>query len=98
MNSIRPDPNQSLQTELEGVLSVTSRHSTQSLCSLKNFNSFKHNWGYLNKKINLSPLKLPQKKTILERQIESTDKQIDELVYELYSLTEEEIKIVESGE
>ncbi len=45
----------------------------------------------------LATAKLPQKKTILERQIESTDKQINELVYELYNLTEEEIKIVESG-
>jgi hypothetical protein len=34
-------------------------------------------------------------KTILQRQIDATDKQIDNLVYELYGLTEEEIKIVE---
>jgi len=31
-----------------------------------------------------------------KRQIETTDKQIDQLVYKLYNLTEEEIKIVES--
>ena len=30
-----------------------------------------------------------------QRQIDATDKQIDELVYELYGLTEEEIKLVE---
>jgi hypothetical protein len=36
-------------------------------------------------------------KTILQRQIDATDKQIDNLVYELYGLTEEEIKIVESS-
>jgi hypothetical protein len=30
-----------------------------------------------------------------QRQIEATDGQIDALVYELYGLTEEEIKIVE---
>jgi type I restriction-modification system DNA methylase subunit/predicted type IV restriction endonuclease len=41
--------------------------------------------------------KLPQKKTVLKRQIDTTDRQIDELVYELYDLTEGEIKIVESG-
>jgi hypothetical protein len=35
-------------------------------------------------------------KELLKRQIESTDKQIDQLVYKLYDLTEEEIKIVES--
>lgn len=30
------------------------------------------------------------------RQIEATDSQIDRLVYELYGLTEEEIRIVEA--
>jgi len=35
--------------------------------------------------------------TRLKRQIDSTDRQIDNLVYELYGLTEEEIKIVEGG-
>jgi len=39
--------------------------------------------------------KTPDEKTRLERQIAATDKQIDNLVYELYELTEEEIKIVE---
>ena len=34
-------------------------------------------------------------KTRCQREIEATDRQIDQLVYELYSLTEEEIKIVE---
>ena len=38
----------------------------------------------------------PQVKTMLQRQIEATDRQIDQLVYELYGLTEEEIAIVES--
>jgi hypothetical protein len=32
---------------------------------------------------------------MMKREIESTDRQIDRLVYELYGLTEEEIKIVE---
>jgi len=36
-------------------------------------------------------------KTILQRQIEATDRQIDKLVYELYELTEEEIRIVEEN-
>jgi len=48
----------------------------------------------LNKKLNNA--KLPQEKNLLQRQIETTDKQINQLVYELYDLTEEEIKIVES--
>jgi len=34
-------------------------------------------------------------KNLIERQIEATDKQIDALVYELYGLTEDEIRIVE---
>jgi hypothetical protein len=37
----------------------------------------------------------PQEKESLQREIESTDRAIDKLVYELYGLTEEEIKIVE---
>jgi type I restriction-modification system DNA methylase subunit len=36
-----------------------------------------------------------QDKTLYARRIDSTDRQIDKLVYELYGLTEEEIKIVE---
>ena len=35
-------------------------------------------------------------KQLYQRQIETTDRQIDYLVYELYGLTEEEIGIVES--
>ena len=48
----------------------------------------------LNKKSNNA--KLTQEKNLLQRQIEATDKQIDQLVYKLYDLTDEEIKIVES--
>ena len=36
-------------------------------------------------------------KTVLQRQVDAADNQIDNLVYELYDLTEEEIKIVEEG-
>jgi len=36
-------------------------------------------------------------KTVLLRQIEATDREIDRLVYELYGLTEEEIRIVEES-
>lgn len=39
----------------------------------------------------------PQVKTLLQRQIEMTDKQIDALVYALYGLTAEEIAIVEGN-
>jgi hypothetical protein len=34
-------------------------------------------------------------KTAIGRQVAATDKQIDQLVHELYGLTEEEIRIVE---
>lgn len=46
----------------------------------------------LNKK--LTSAKTDHEKTTLQRQIESTDKQIDSLVYEVYGLTEAEINIV----
>ena len=36
-----------------------------------------------------------QEQTIVKRQIAAADKEIDELVYELYGLTEEERRIVE---
>jgi hypothetical protein len=41
--------------------------------------------------------KTPQEQTSLERQIAATDAQIDRLVYDLYGLTAEEIKIVEES-
>ena len=39
----------------------------------------------------------PQEQTALARQIAATDTQIDRLVYDLYGLTEDEIKIVEGA-
>ena len=44
----------------------------------------------------LAESKIPQATHVLQRQIEATDKQIDQLVYELYDLVDEEIKIIES--
>jgi len=44
---------------------------------------------------NLASAGTDHDKTLLARQIEATDRQIDRLVYELYGLTEEEIGIVE---
>ncbi len=40
---------------------------------------------------------LLQKNEMIQREIESTDKTINSLVYELYGSTEAEIKIVEGG-
>ncbi|MBI5189756.1 MAG: N-6 DNA methylase [Nitrospirae bacterium] len=47
----------------------------------------------LNKK--LAGTNLPADKDMYKRQIAATDREIDALVYELYGLTEEEIKLVE---
>jgi hypothetical protein len=43
----------------------------------------------------LSDTKLEHERNSLKRQIDGTDRQIDYLIYELYGLTEKEIKIVE---
>jgi uncharacterized protein YaaR (DUF327 family) len=48
----------------------------------------------LHKKLNTA--KIPDEKTRIQRQIDSTDRQIDNLVYSLYGLTADEIAIVES--
>jgi len=47
----------------------------------------------LNKQ--LAAANTDHEKTALQRQIDATDRQIDQLVYELYGLTDEEIRIVE---
>ncbi len=39
----------------------------------------------------------PQEQEMVKREIESTDREIDQLVYELYGLSEDEIKIVEEN-
>jgi hypothetical protein len=46
---------------------------------------------------SVAAAKTPNEKAALERQIAATDRQIDQLVYELYGLTDEEIKIVEEA-
>lgn len=46
---------------------------------------------------NLEKAKTSHDRTSLERQISATDRQIDQLVYELYELTDKEIKIVEDA-
>ena len=50
----------------------------------------------MSKKYCDNKSRLPQEKESLQREIESTDGMIDRLVYELYGLTEDEIRIVES--
>jgi predicted nucleic acid-binding Zn-ribbon protein len=48
-------------------------------------------------RVQISNAKNPHEKEALQRQINATDKQIDQLVYQLYGLTDEEIKIVEGA-
>jgi hypothetical protein len=45
----------------------------------------------------LSEAKSAAQKEVIQRQINATDAEIDRLVYELYGLTDDEIKIVEEG-
>jgi len=46
---------------------------------------------------DLQAAKTNHEKSLIQRQIDATDKQIDQLVYELYGLTEKEIRIVEEA-
>ena len=48
---------------------------------------------HLHKQLQTSTT--PHTKSVIQRQIKETDRQIDQLVYELYDLTDEEIRIVE---
>jgi hypothetical protein len=43
----------------------------------------------------LAPARTDHEQTNLRRQIDAADRQIDRLVYDLYNLTDEEIRIVE---
>jgi hypothetical protein len=45
----------------------------------------------------LTVLKTPDAEQRIQRQLDATDKQIDKLVYKLYNLTDEEIKIVKDS-
>jgi len=46
---------------------------------------------------DLSKAKTPHEQKSTQRQLAATDKTIDTLVYELYGLTDDEIRIVEGG-
>ncbi len=45
----------------------------------------------------LAEAKIERERTVIGHQISATDKQIDNLVYELYGLTDKEIQIVEEA-
>jgi hypothetical protein len=44
---------------------------------------------------HMDELKTDHERKMMQRQIDTTDRQIDQLIYELYGLTAEEINIVE---
>ena len=46
---------------------------------------------------DLQAAKTSHEKKLIQRQTNTTDKQIDQLAYELYGLTDEEIHIVEEA-
>ena len=47
---------------------------------------------------NLAAAKTPDEKKVLQRQITTTDRQIDHLTYKLYHLADDEIKIVQESQ
>ena len=49
----------------------------------------------LNKRVG--EMKPGHKRTVIEREIAATDRSMDKLVYELYGLTDKEIRIVEEA-
>jgi hypothetical protein len=51
----------------------------------------------LSIRIAQTAAKHPQEKEQLRRRIEAIDRQIDQLVYQLYGLTDHEIRIVEEA-
>ncbi|MCK4732356.1 MAG: hypothetical protein KAT65_07855 [Methanophagales archaeon] len=55
----------------------------------------KENEIYIFHSLKYNEAKMKRDKELYERQIRIVDAQIDRLVYELYRLTEEEIKVVE---
>ena len=54
--------------------------------------------GRIDSTSHLAAAKTPHEKKSLETQIAATDRQIDQLVYELYGLTAKEIQIVEGAD
>ena len=47
---------------------------------------------------NLEKIKIIDQKTMIQRQIDLMNNQVNNILYKLYGLTEKEIKIVEGGE
>ena len=90
----------SLQRKFEGLEINKKLENWHDL----NFAEFVKELGIKKIKLSLSEeaewedyfLKEQQKAVAIKNEIDTTDKEIDRMVYELYGLTEEEIKIVEN--
>lgn len=67
---------------------IDKTHQDKIVASVERMLKFKKGW---------EEAKTPHEKESIQRQIEATDKQIDQLVYALYGLTPEEISIVEGN-
>ncbi len=83
------------QVTIKDVLALPFPSLTEDESNHDKMGSLVEQMLSLNKQ--LTNAKTDHEKTALQRQIDATDKQIDRLVYELYGLTEEEIKIVEGA-
>lgn len=70
------------------VDTASRRQKSNRLCELVN--------GMVELQKQAKNSKTEHQRSVLDRQIEATDQQIDKLVYDLYGLTQEEIAIVES--
>ena len=73
-------------------IKIISKETPENLGLLLSISNLAKSMIELN--IKIKELKTPVEKTALQRQIDATDKNIDKLVYQLYGLTEKEIKIV----
>ncbi len=85
INYLSDDLNQSFLEKIPIVVDKTN------LC--EQIALFVEKMIFMNKEATIT--KTAHEQTLIQRQIDATDKQIDKLVYELYGLTDEEIAIVE---
>jgi hypothetical protein len=97
-NVMNPEAGEALAQVKRGHLAqlpIAVPNSHQQQNSVNNLVQLVEQCLLLNKQV--IQVTMPHEKTILQRQIEATNRQIDQLVYELYELTAEEIAIVEGG-
>jgi len=81
-----------------GLSGDNSGAKQEALLSERRDNTFERGETMLKLHKDLPKAKTPHEAEALQRQIATTDRQIDTLVYELYGLTKEEITIVEAAQ